>query len=224
MIQATVRSTGQFEAKINNWIFNNVKPGWLVYDLGANIGEISEMCALMGAKVHAFEAQKTVCDSWIKTRKYFNVNNDITIHNVGISDKEENLKLYVSKNNCGGSSFSEDFVFNVEPQSFNDGIFETLHLVPLSSLNLPDQIPDLIKLDIQDFEEKAWDGMTDNMRKAKNVIAEVLFNTQISLLLKYLNGRSAYSLDGNFITKNDPKKILEYVKNNGGYYENILFM
>jgi FkbM family methyltransferase len=222
-VQMSIKNNGEFEHEINNWIVKNVKPGWLVYDLGANIGEISEMAAMMGAKVYAFEAQKQLCDAWVNVRKDLGAINDITIYNIALSDKNEKLKFYTSLNNLGGSSFSEEFVFETEPESFINRTEEILDVVPMSSLDLPDQVPDLIKLDIQDWEEKAWDGMPSHIQNAKNVIAEVLHNTQDSILIKYLDGRSAYLLDGTLITRDNPQDIVNYVKDSDLNYVNFLF-
>lgn len=222
-VQKRIREDGIYDKQICDWVIKNIKSGDIVYDLGSNVGEISEISAKMGAKVYAFDANKEIVEKWQTVRSINNIDNDITIFAVGLSNTFETLKFYKSSNNVGGSTFAKDMI-KAEPQYFKENVIvEELELVPMRSLDLSSEIPKLVKLDIQGFEEKAWDGMPDNVKNTQHIIAEMSRDyDETSIASKYMDNRFAYTMSGELIAKT-VEDLNKYRKTQAAQFMNILF-
>jgi FkbM family methyltransferase len=191
---------GSFDPAIAEWIVNNVKEGWIVYDVGANMFEFTEMCARLSGKngkVYSFEPQKHLIDKYNEAKSLNSYDDvaDIFIYDVGLGSINEDKEFRVNPNNFGGSSFSKEFT-NPANHAVNWEI-HNLSVVRADSLNLPDTIPDLIKVDIEGYEEEFWNGCPNFIKNAKNIIMEVGPYTTESFLKDVMSGRTAYDIHEN---------------------------
>lgn len=76
-------------------ILSMLKPGDLVLDCGANIGEITVMLAQTGAQVHAFEPDPYCFE---KLTKRFKGAENVTLHNVAVGTSEGTIQLMRADN------------------------------------------------------------------------------------------------------------------------------
>lgn len=89
-------------------IVARVSKGSTVLDVGMNIGNHSLFFLANGLKVIAFEANKKMSAIAKESVKLNGFDKDITIHECGVSDREENAYYAASENiyNCGGMSLT----------------------------------------------------------------------------------------------------------------------
>lgn len=136
-----------------------IKPGMTVVDIGANIGYYSLLAAkLVGTsgKVYAFEPFNDTCD--ILTRSIaVNRMKNVTLVRKAVTNKIGNTRLYFGKYTpaCNNLNGKGDFIN-----------------VPCATLDheLRDVQIDLIKMDIEGAEEKAFEGMQTIIRNNSNLI------------------------------------------------------
>ena len=127
-----------------------IKPGMIVVDIGANIGIYSIFFAhLIGenGKVHAFEPDPT---NFRLLSKALSRHKNIFLNQTAISNKTENLSLYVSSS------------MNVDHRTYDCG--DKRNKISVRSTTLDDyfrkgQHVDFIKIDIQGYEYHALSGM-----------------------------------------------------------------
>ncbi len=128
-----------------------LKPGDTFIDAGANIGLISLHAASRvgpGGRVISFEPQKSCCD---KIKKHIERNGikQITLHNIGLSDRSGVLTLNV----LGGGSIAASFA--IDEAVDGPGVREKIE-VPIARGDdlVRDQIVGnlLIKADVEGFE------------------------------------------------------------------------
>jgi FkbM family methyltransferase len=143
-----------------------IKPGMIVVDIGANIGIYTHFFSqLIGenGKVHAFEPDPT---NFRLLSKALSRHKNIFLNQSAISDKTENLSLYVSSS------------MNVDHRTYDCG--DKRNKISVRSTTLDDyflkgQHVDFIKIDIQGYEYHALSGM-------KGILGE---NEQVKLILEY---------------------------------------
>lgn len=195
-----VEQSGTFDPFLAEWLIKNVKPGWVVYDVGANMFEVTELSSrLSGPKglVRAFEPQIDLVNKYIAAQKLNTYENaaPIHVHSFGLGSETKNTKFMVNKDNLGGSTFKESF--KDFANSFLDIEWETIEceIKRVDSLALEDEQPDLIKVDIEGGEEDFWSGATDNIKNTPYIIMEMGPYTSKSFFNEVAFGRLCYDID-----------------------------
>src|SRR3954468_275364 len=89
--------------------FDFIRPGMLVFDIGANLGNYSQVFLDRGAKVVAVEPQ-TYCHDFLRLR--FRGNPNITLVKYGMGAQEEEKELLISSAHTL-SSFNSEWVKGV---------------------------------------------------------------------------------------------------------------
>jgi FkbM family methyltransferase len=134
-----------------------IRPGDLVFDIGANRGDRTEVFVQMGARVVAVEPQPELAARLRAIFRYSPVN----VEAVGIGRSPGTLPLHVcSSSEC--SSFSEDFI---ESQSGGNGSarWDRTEIVPIvtaDSLIEKYGLPAFVKIDVEGFEGEVLAGLT----------------------------------------------------------------
>ena len=137
-------------------------PDWLVFDLGANIGQFSLFAAKMGRTVVTVEPFYDNLLRIHKAAKLANVEDKITLFKNGIGDEQNKiLRLNPVDNNVGGQSLihDRDKIFKEDP---NDKyIVETVWFDDLINYlpkreNGQDFENAILKIDIEGFEPLAF--------------------------------------------------------------------
>ena len=159
--------------KINNLRFRNdarnkaqkefysrlIKPGDLVFDVGANIGQRSEIFAQLAHKVVAIEPQPN-CVRHLRSR--FRFNRRVVIQEVALGDKAGEVTMWQSAS-PGISSMSRRFIDTMGSGVFRDEKWDKEIKVPTKTLDDLIQIfgvPAFIKIDVEGYELKVLQGLT----------------------------------------------------------------
>jgi FkbM family methyltransferase len=126
-----------------------IKKGDIVIDAGANMGLFSALASHLGGIVYAFEPVKEIREKYLEKTAQLNPN--INIVPLALSNKTGTTDIYVNSNNLGGSSII------LQGQS---GTKETILTTTLDDWVKQNNIPkvDFIKADIEGAERLMLEG------------------------------------------------------------------
>lgn len=170
-IDSGIYFRGSFEQDTTNALRRLVKPGFVVLDIGANIGAHAlPMARLAGPEghVHAFEPM-----SWArgKLKRNMSLNpaiTNITIHPIALSDdnREEDVTFSCSWPLSGAEEGE------LHPYHGGRSMTETVRLAKLDDYVGEKGIDrvDFIKLDVDGFEYKVVSGARDTLARHKPTI------------------------------------------------------
>jgi FkbM family methyltransferase len=230
LLQKIFINDGCTDNEFYDWAKNNVKPGWIIYDFGANIFEYTEIFARLSGpdgEVYSFEPQKELVENYKIAQRYNSYDNvsTVNIFNFGVSNKTENVILKTNLKNLGGSSMNSGFLEYFSHRILNNENFvdQEISVKRLDEVELPHKTPDLIKLDVEGAEWQAWQGFPDFIKNTKIIIAEVGKYTEQALLDQYMFGRKAYDFGGNLVA-NDVIDILEIIHSPQDRQYNFVFI
>jgi len=133
-----------------------VKPGELVFDIGANVGNRIDVFLELGAKVVAIEPQKPCVE--ILQKKY---GDKIIIENIGLSSLEGELEFHIA-NESTISSFSKEFISRTGANRFKRNQWNKTIKVPVSTFNKMVErhgVPAFSKIDVEGFELEVLKGL-----------------------------------------------------------------
>lgn len=159
-LQRQIYVTGEYEPHLCARLRQHLKPGAVFYDIGANVGYLSLLAWKLGARVHAFEPNPNV-RSQLERNIALN-GADVRVFDVGLSDCEGSLPLYLDQN---GNSGASSLAAGRSDRSVD------IRLVTLDSLDLPP--PDVIKIDIEGAEVRALRGARRALAHRPVILCEV---------------------------------------------------
>lgn len=137
-----------------------VKPGSLVFDIGANVGNRIDIFLELGARVVAVEPQQECVRA---LREKFDTK--INVENIGLSNAEGELDLHIADESTI-SSFSEEFIAKTGADRFKRNKWEKTIKVPVSTFDkLIEKYgpPDFSKIDVEGFELQVLEGLTQKV-------------------------------------------------------------
>lgn len=156
---------GMFEKKELAVFRNSIKNGHIVADIGANIGLYTVIAARKVGpigKVFSFEPEAENFDLLSKNVE-LNKFENTTLINSALSDTSGERDLYLSKDNKGHYSFSDDSFadtkISVKTNTFDE------YMKKYGSPKI-----DLIKMDIEGAEPLALDGMKETIKRNSEII------------------------------------------------------
>jgi FkbM family methyltransferase len=126
-----------------------ISPNELVFDIGANIGSLTEVFLELGGKVVCVEPQSS-CLGFLKKR--FAGNPRVTIVAKGVGPKTGKAVFYASSDHPETSTFSKDFV---QKSRFKHRRWEHAYEVPVITLEILIKkfgLPKFCKLDTEGYE------------------------------------------------------------------------
>jgi FkbM family methyltransferase len=133
-----------------------VKKNSTVFDIGANIGDRTQVLSRLGANVIAVEPQDDCCAI---LRKRFK--NKVTIVQMGVGEKQEIKTMYISKTNVL-SSFSTEWIETLKETRFKSHTWDTIKSVEITTLDLLIQQygkPRFIKIDVEGYDFEVLKGL-----------------------------------------------------------------
>lgn len=145
-----------WKKKASEFIKGTVKPGQLVFDVGAHEGNKADLFLQAGAKVVCFEPQK---DLAAKLRQRFANRKDITVVERGLADKEGVLTLYISSEETMVSTLSSDWKEGVFSNYKYDKEIQ-IQTTTLDKMIAQHGLPDYAKIDVEGFEINVLSGLS----------------------------------------------------------------
>lgn len=140
-----------------------VTPGDTVVDVGANRGLFTFFCAHrvgVGGKVICFEPNP-LCVRSIERELQENAVENVNLHSFGLGDRDAKLSLSVPPINSGEATFGPSRYDNAE---------NVEAAVRVGDSVLADELPTLIKLDIEGYEFHALVGLEGTIKRARPVV------------------------------------------------------
>ena len=140
-------------------IKNNIRPGDVILDIGANIGYYTKILSkLVGAKgkVHAFEPDPVNYERLLQNCGQLK---NVVLNNKAIGPKTEKIKIYTSK------------TLNVDHRTYKPEEYEAeIEIEAVKADEYMGRVKvDFIKMDIQGFEMSAIQGMENILRSNSEI-------------------------------------------------------
>ena len=140
---------GYWEKRTTDYIKSHLKSGQTFLDVGANVGYFTVLASELGAKVISIEPSETNRSFLIKNITDNNCGEVIVIDKA-LSNENKTVKLYAGKT-PGENSLLENY--HIE----NTQNYKVVEAVKYDDLKL--EVPDMLKMDIEGFEQQALEGM-----------------------------------------------------------------
>jgi FkbM family methyltransferase len=143
---------------LNKFVDYTKKESPVVFDVGANIGEYSEILVdkfnKLKYSIHLFEPQKSCCED---LQKKFNKNNQVVINNFGLSNKEDIVVIYKDTEK---SALTSLYKRNLDFYDLHMNIEEKIEIKRADQYIESHNVKHihLLKVDVEGHELAAFDG------------------------------------------------------------------
>lgn len=147
------------QREILNFYSIFINSGDLCFDVGANIGNRTDVFLKLGAKIVCIEPQDTCIK--ILNRLYGN-NSNVIILNKGLAEKEGHLEIYIGEDATTISTMSEKWM--KEGRFSTDYEWTRTQLVPVTTLDALINkygLPKFCKIDVEGFEHNVLKGLSN---------------------------------------------------------------
>lgn len=172
---------GVFDRPLCIFLQQNLRPGGVCFDVGANIGAVTLLMAtLVGAtgEVHAYEVSPTPL-ALLRDNISLNYYNDfVTVHDQAAWSHEDSLTFHVSERFQGNGSLFEHnewYENHFQVDTFSE---QTVRAVPLGPALAEHAHVDLVKIDVEGAELRVLQGMSAALSAGHvdTVVLEVVKN------------------------------------------------
>lgn len=156
----------EYEPPVFSLLKQTIKPGFVILDVGANIGVLTIFMARWsepGGHVHAFEPHPTANEALIKHVCMNRLSSSVTVRASALSDIEGITAFYAAK----GSHHSSLSDINVGPDA------EQIR-VPVTTIDAYCRLlgikPSLIKIDVEGLEFSVLAGARNTLRECRPLV------------------------------------------------------
>lgn len=166
-IGAIIEKYGTYEPHVTDELKKTLKEGGVFVDIGANIGYFTLLAAsLVGPQgfVHAFEPHSDNCES-IQRSLEVNAFKNVTVYPFAIAESRKTFQLDVTGSSSNGRvvDFSPHAVQGAGPERLVEAITLDEILAEIDRI-------DVIKMDIEGAEPRAWQGMAQIVQRHGPVV------------------------------------------------------
>jgi FkbM family methyltransferase len=178
---------GIWEQEITDAWLTVLQPSDTVLDIGANYGYFgllsSQFTEKNKAKIIMFEANPHIIPYINKSLSINWFNLHAKVENLAVSDKPGKAQLSVLKNYIGSSSLQTiEQLDSYMHEKMQLEVQETIDVATITideycKINKIDDV-NLIKMDIEGYEEKAYSGMRNIVKKSKNITMFIEFTKE----------------------------------------------
>lgn len=158
---------GSYERGILDYLKNNIlKPEFVAFDVGANIGHHSLFFSTQVKQVYSFEPYPKVRNQLLQKIEVNNIKS-IKVISEGLSDKDQDLEYFEPPStNTGSGSFHQDH------SSENVSRGAIFHLTTADKFITDNGIErlDFVKIDVEGFEYFVLKGMNASLLKFRPVV------------------------------------------------------
>lgn len=166
-------ANGGFEFPLTKYIINELKPGGIMVDVGANVGYYTLLAALMvgdKGKVYAFEASPSVYTNLKQNLEMNWADKQVEFINKAVYSRNETLTFHDSINAPINSSINKHHDYLADPSKYTTIEVEAVRLDDI--LAEVEKI-DLMKMDIEGAEYRAFLGMMQLIKSGR--IKQIVF-------------------------------------------------
>lgn len=160
--------SGLYDSITLNTLKNNIKPGDIVYDLGANEGYLSIISSIYAGSngiVYAFEPMPKNFEKLTTHVKSNNIKN-IKVFDLAVSDSNGEIEFSDTDDLAGNTLISNSPKFSISDKRIK---VQTITLDEFCEKN-SEPLPNLIKIDVEGAEFKVLQGAAGVIKKSKPVI------------------------------------------------------
>lgn len=177
------------------WL-RSMKPGEVLFDVGANMGQYALIAAKQGLKVHAFEPEAQNFALLVRNVAINNLKEFCTPWPIALSDHPSIDVLHLSTMIAGGSchAFGKNINFAGETKTFpfQQGCIGTTMDIFADKYGPPTHV----KIDVDGFEPKVVHGGLTCVMKAKSVLIEINTNLEShNDLVSYMTNKLGFHFD-----------------------------
>ncbi len=135
-----------------------IKPGALVFDVGANNGQKSIVFNACGARIVCIEPQPNCCTN---LRALFGNNSNVVIEQKGLAEKPGSLTLSICSDSNAISTFSKEWQTNSRfSRGYKWDKTIEVEIITLDNLITKYGLPDYCKIDVENFEYEVIAGLS----------------------------------------------------------------
>jgi FkbM family methyltransferase len=193
---------GQYERDIQRLLAEKLKPGSVVYDVGAGFGFYSVLAARLGAQVFAFEPEPYNAESLLRHARLNSLESSVELARAAVLEKSGFAQLVPAGQAKGHGS--GHIVKNGKPE-------QEMITVPCTTLDdfaARNPLPNIIKIDVEGAESEVLRGAEQLFRLCQpDVICEVHDATNASFVFEWFS-RRRYTLSWIENRANFPKHLV----------------
>lgn len=180
-----------------------INKGDLCFDIGANVGEVTDVMMKMGAAVIAVEPQ----ESCLKIlRKKYEGNRQVTVVDRAVGSIEKEDDLMICEETAEASTLSALFAATYSPVSrLHYHTTERVKVTTLEQLILQHGVPHFCKIDVEGYESEVFKGLKTPIRFISFEFNNLLLSDTLNCLT-LLSALAPYQC--NFIVYEHMKTVL----------------
>ena len=157
------------------WLRESIKPGDVVYDIGANIGPYTLVAAGLGAMVYAFEPHVANACSLLRNVARNTLASQVKFLTCALHEQSEFLDFNYRSKRAGSSGSQLGHTTGEDGQAFTPLVIEVKYATSVNHLVGAGAIkaPALVKLDVDGNEWPILLGMQDALPGMRSIQVEI---------------------------------------------------